>query len=53
MLIEEYIMKDLIEPIELIEPNDFLSEITSGSNIVIKCNSPGYICHVGKDIEFT
>lgn len=46
-------MKDLIEPIELIEPNNFLNEITNESDIVIKCYSPGYICYVGKDIGFT
>lgn len=42
-------IKDLFEPLELIEPFELLSEANSVlEKTIIKCRYPGYICKTGE-----
>ena len=39
--------KELIEPVELIGPFGFESEVNGTTKVVVKCNK-GYVCKIGE-----
>lgn len=40
-------MNEIIEPLELLEPIPFGTDITSISSLIVKCDT-GYVCKVGE-----